>query len=269
MVFFSCDGCGETLKKSQVDSHAHRCHSCASVSCMDCNVSFWGDTYRLHTSCLTEAERYEKSVYRGPKKGASNIKKGPQDVWSDLIVHASEIATDSIIKSKLKELTHLSNVPRKEKQFRNFTANSLKLRDYGNHTTNSQIVDRMWKYLVEVRDKEYEKRKRELEERKGDPTPPPQPQPQPTKELPTENSRIAADENVISKKKVLKAMKKMLKKAPKHQLKMKELRGKVETKLNVTKCMQKELKKIIMEQIGEHDKKLKLDGKFVSLIAVS
>ena len=42
MVFFCCDGCGATLKKSQVDAHAYKCRQCESVSCVDCNVSFWG-----------------------------------------------------------------------------------------------------------------------------------------------------------------------------------------------------------------------------------
>jgi len=42
MVFFSCDGCGEMLKKNQVDAHAARCRRCDSVSCVDCSVSFFG-----------------------------------------------------------------------------------------------------------------------------------------------------------------------------------------------------------------------------------
>lgn len=42
MVFFSCDGCGEMLKKAQVDNHANRCRRCQSVSCVDCSVSFFG-----------------------------------------------------------------------------------------------------------------------------------------------------------------------------------------------------------------------------------
>lgn len=45
MVVFSCDGCGEVLKKNQVDAHAGRCRSCASVSCADCAVSFYGGRY--------------------------------------------------------------------------------------------------------------------------------------------------------------------------------------------------------------------------------
>ena len=43
MVFFSCDGCGEMLKKAQVDSHVYKCKvGCDAVSCVDCSVSFYG-----------------------------------------------------------------------------------------------------------------------------------------------------------------------------------------------------------------------------------
>lgn len=45
MVFFCCDGCGETLKKNKVDAHAARCRQCASVSCVDCGVSFFGGEF--------------------------------------------------------------------------------------------------------------------------------------------------------------------------------------------------------------------------------
>ena len=43
MVVFSCDGCGEILKKSQVDNHVLRCRQgCHAVSCVDCSVAFYG-----------------------------------------------------------------------------------------------------------------------------------------------------------------------------------------------------------------------------------
>ena len=43
MVFFSCDGCGDMLKKSQVDAHVYKCKvGCDAVSCVDCSVSFYG-----------------------------------------------------------------------------------------------------------------------------------------------------------------------------------------------------------------------------------
>ena len=72
MVFFTCDGCGETLKKNQVDAHASRCRNCYAVreirfgfseltcsginlislffqqvSCVDCSISFYGGERHL------------------------------------------------------------------------------------------------------------------------------------------------------------------------------------------------------------------------------
>ena len=32
MVFFICDGCGESMKKAKVDAHAAKCRQCFSVS---------------------------------------------------------------------------------------------------------------------------------------------------------------------------------------------------------------------------------------------
>ena len=32
MVFFCCDGCGETFKKAKVDQHAAKCRECYAVS---------------------------------------------------------------------------------------------------------------------------------------------------------------------------------------------------------------------------------------------
>jgi cell growth-regulating nucleolar protein len=65
MVFFVCEGCNETLKKNQVDRHAQRCKSCYAVTCVDCQVTFPGDDYAAHTTCISEAEKYEKSIYKG------------------------------------------------------------------------------------------------------------------------------------------------------------------------------------------------------------
>ena len=47
----------------------------ASFSCVDCGVTFTGTSYREHTSCISEAEKYQKSLYNGGKsknKGGAN-----------------------------------------------------------------------------------------------------------------------------------------------------------------------------------------------------
>jgi hypothetical protein len=52
MVFFSCDGCAEMLKKNQVDGHAMKCRRCVSVSCVDCSVAFFGGMCRRYYLCF-------------------------------------------------------------------------------------------------------------------------------------------------------------------------------------------------------------------------
>ena len=43
MVFFTCGGCNETLKKNKVDQHFDsRCKSVDYVSCVDCSKDFYG-----------------------------------------------------------------------------------------------------------------------------------------------------------------------------------------------------------------------------------
>ena len=39
MVFFTCNSCGESLKKNKVDKHLMQCQS-RSISCVDCGKDF-------------------------------------------------------------------------------------------------------------------------------------------------------------------------------------------------------------------------------------
>ena len=54
------------MKKPKLDQHRTRCHS--GYDCIDCSKTFNTPAdYKGHTSCITEAEKYEKSLYKGPK----------------------------------------------------------------------------------------------------------------------------------------------------------------------------------------------------------
>lgn len=73
------------VKKPKLDQHRGRCGSSfplylkrvtkhktsftgSSFTCIDCSKTFPTPAdYKSHTSCVSEAEKYEKSVYRGPK----------------------------------------------------------------------------------------------------------------------------------------------------------------------------------------------------------
>jgi hypothetical protein len=91
---------------------------------------------------VTESERYEKrtTTANGKKKSS------PQEVWMDLIATSIESAPPHLTQH-LDTMASLGNVPRKEKQFRNFTKNSLRLDKRDAHT----IVDEVWQFLQGLR----------------------------------------------------------------------------------------------------------------------
>lgn len=64
MVSFACEACADVLAKKKLDSHGCR----QGFTCLDCNRTFYRNEYRSHTTCVTEAERYQKSVYQPDKK---------------------------------------------------------------------------------------------------------------------------------------------------------------------------------------------------------
>lgn len=67
MVSFSCEVCNDTVVKKKLDQHRGRCHG-AYFTCIDCSTTFEGTAYKQHTSCISEAEKYEKALYKQPKK---------------------------------------------------------------------------------------------------------------------------------------------------------------------------------------------------------
>ncbi|KAJ2161888.1 hypothetical protein GGF46_001079 [Coemansia sp. RSA 552] len=97
MVSFVCNFCQETLKKPKLDAHAQRCRN-ASFSCIDCSTDFVGTAYRQHTSCVSEAEKYEGKLYKkGKAKGekATNSQQqasGPRSTVDQLTAARSQKA---------------------------------------------------------------------------------------------------------------------------------------------------------------------------------
>ena len=67
MPSFICDECQATLKKAKVSSHSWQCSSRA-FSCIDCSQSFNPQTVNAHTSCISEAEKYQGHLYKGNKQ---------------------------------------------------------------------------------------------------------------------------------------------------------------------------------------------------------
>ena len=83
MVFFTCNACGSSLKKSQVEKHYQsECSRCEVLSCMDCGQDFYGDDYAKHTKCVSEAEKYQGSLFKeGAKAGGAGKGEQKQQEW--------------------------------------------------------------------------------------------------------------------------------------------------------------------------------------------
>jgi len=141
MVFFNCEACNETLKKNQVEKHFYKCRT-SGVTCIDCSVTFYGSDYAGHTSCISEAEKYEKSLYKGGNKKKLN----PQDAWVMVVEHAGnhQEQAPTAIRPYLSRLAELGNVPRNKKKFNNFVKNSLKI-------YNDKVVEDIFNHLEMTR----------------------------------------------------------------------------------------------------------------------
>ncbi|PCH36058.1 hypothetical protein WOLCODRAFT_91821 [Wolfiporia cocos MD-104 SS10] len=67
-VAYRCEGCGDTVKKPKLDVHRSQCNS--SFTCIDCMTTFSGPAqYKAHTQCISEAEKYQKGLYKGQQNG--------------------------------------------------------------------------------------------------------------------------------------------------------------------------------------------------------
>ncbi|CAM9840678.1 unnamed protein product, partial [Sphacelaria rigidula] len=57
----------QTLKKAQVEKHVYSCRNCWGVTCVDCNHTFEGESFREHTSCVSEDQKYQGALFKAPK----------------------------------------------------------------------------------------------------------------------------------------------------------------------------------------------------------
>ncbi|OCL11584.1 hypothetical protein AOQ84DRAFT_352979 [Glonium stellatum] len=74
MVSFSCENCGDVLTKKKLDPHRNQCRG-ASYTCLDCMVHFNGTEYRAHTSCISEAQKYQGALYKEKKPKSQQQKQ--------------------------------------------------------------------------------------------------------------------------------------------------------------------------------------------------
>ncbi|XP_075870374.1 cell growth-regulating nucleolar protein [Nelusetta ayraudi] len=134
MVFFTCNGCGESLKKAQVEKHVNICRSCQCLSCIDCGKDFWGDDYKNHVKCISEDQKYGGKNYEA-KANKGDVK---QQQWVQKVHEAmSKPGVSAKLKDVLRQLCNYDNVPRKKAKFQNWMKNSLKI-------ANTSLHDEVW-----------------------------------------------------------------------------------------------------------------------------
>lgn len=68
MVTFNCEICNDTVPKKNTEKHYYRCPE-AVYTCIDCSQTFAdGVSYKKHTQCISEDEKYQKALYKGKNK---------------------------------------------------------------------------------------------------------------------------------------------------------------------------------------------------------
>ncbi|KAK2586873.1 hypothetical protein KPH14_009810 [Odynerus spinipes] len=139
MVVFTCNNCGETLKKPRVAKHYQfQCRSKPNLTCVDCLKDFHDQEYIQHTKCITEAERYGGKDYV-PKPGACKGERKQQE-WLNIVHNLLETSTDlsNSERNFLQTLSKCENIPRKKVKFMNFINSAFGFK------TNKSLVESVW-----------------------------------------------------------------------------------------------------------------------------
>lgn len=140
MVFFTCNACGESVKKIQVEKHVAVCRNCECLSCIDCGKDFWGEDYKNHVKCISEDQKYGGKGYEG-KAHKGDIK---QQAW---VQKVNELIKRPNVSPKVRELLEqisgFDNIPRKKAKFQNWMKNSLKVH-------NESILEQVWNIFSEA-----------------------------------------------------------------------------------------------------------------------
>lgn len=68
--------CGDIMTKKKLDPHKNRCHG-SSFTCIDCMTHFPGFDYRSHTSCISEAQKYQGRLYKEKPVKGKGAKSAP------------------------------------------------------------------------------------------------------------------------------------------------------------------------------------------------
>ncbi|UXI20217.1 2-aminoethanethiol dioxygenase-like [Sarcoptes scabiei] len=141
MVVFTCNRCGESLRKNKVEQHL-RCCRPSLLTCIDCLKDFSLDQYQSHLECISEEQKYGQK--NGDTQKLVNYKgKNKQNEWMKNIKNLIERGTYAKdISVVLNNLIGYDNIPRKRAKFINFVKNSLRI-----HNVN--LIEKVWKIFEE------------------------------------------------------------------------------------------------------------------------
>ncbi|XP_067312821.1 cell growth-regulating nucleolar protein [Pseudorasbora parva] len=142
MVFFTCDACGESLKKAQVEKHLLKCRACAVLSCIDCGKDFRGDDYKNHNKCISEDQKYGGKDFQA-KANKGDVK---QQQWIERIQEAADRpGVQPRLQQVLRQVSTYGNVPRKRAKFQNWMKNSLKIH-------SPDLLEQVWEIFSTAAD---------------------------------------------------------------------------------------------------------------------
>ncbi|XP_055374603.1 uncharacterized protein C16C10.8 [Condylostylus longicornis] len=129
MVVFTCNHCGDSVKKPSVVKHyATKCRgNPIFLTCMDCQKDFKDKEHDGHTKCISEAERYSGKDYVA--KPGQNKGQKKQDNWIETIrsLSTNKDKVDPKLRNVFSRLKSFENIPRKKAKFQNFVTNSFKI----------------------------------------------------------------------------------------------------------------------------------------------
>lgn len=130
MVFFTCNHCGESLKKPAVEKH-YQWKSCRGappfLTCVDCLKDFRGEEFKAHTKCITEDEKYSAKGFVAKPERNKGAQK--QESWTEIIQNqlTQRKDLDGHTRNILERVSNQTNVPRKKDRFINFVKNSMRI----------------------------------------------------------------------------------------------------------------------------------------------
>jgi len=149
MVYFTCDACGEQLKKPSVEKHyTQKCRECWKLTCIDCLKDFFGDEYKSHNACMSEDQRYSKEGRSGwdPTQGSGHKGEMKQNVWVNnlraILAEATDL--DGDVRSIVNTIMDHENIPRKQAKFGNFVKNIMR------NKARPHSIDKTWELFSQA-----------------------------------------------------------------------------------------------------------------------